>query len=153
MSEPLISEPPTTLDDLLSTYNSTLTRLLDKHAPLIHKPVTSRPSNPWFTPFLSSLKATRRRIEKAWIKYKDSHLLVRLRQITHFYHHSIVLAKKAYNSALVIDSKSHPRKLWQTITVFYTGNILLSFHPHHPTHHHLTLLLQLLYMVKKFMIL
>jgi len=46
MSEPLISEPPTTLYDLLSTYNATLTRLLDKHAPLIHKPVTSRPSNP-----------------------------------------------------------------------------------------------------------
>ena len=40
---------------------------------------------------------------------------MRLHQITHFYHHSIVLAKKAYNSALVIDSKSHPRKLWQTI--------------------------------------
>ena len=115
MAESLISEPPTTLDELLVTYNSTLTRLLDKHAPLINKPVSSRPPNPWFTPFLSSLKATRRKLEKAWTKSKDSRYLIRLRQITNFYHHSIVLAKKAYNSALVSDSKSHPRKLWQTI--------------------------------------
>jgi len=59
-SEPLITEPPTTLDELLEYYNATLTRLLDKHAPLINKPAPSRPFNPWFTPFLSGLKATRR---------------------------------------------------------------------------------------------
>ena len=113
--EPLISEPPTTLDELLITYNATLTRLLDKHAPLINKPVSSRPSNPWFTPFLSNLKTTRRRLEKMWLKSKDSDHLSRLRQISNFYHHSVVLAKKAYNAALVSDCKSQPRKLWQTI--------------------------------------
>jgi len=115
MFSPLISEPPTTLDDLLVCYNATLTRLLDKHAPLITRRASSRPFNPWFTPFLSSLKATRRRLEKAWLKSKDSYHLMRLRQVTNFYHHSVVLAKKAYNTALVSDCKSQPRKLWQTI--------------------------------------
>ena len=40
---------------------------------------------------------------------------MRLRQITNFYHHSVVLAKKAYHTALVSDCKSQPRKLWKTI--------------------------------------
>jgi len=50
-----------------------------------------------------------------WLKSKDSDHLSRLRQISNFYHHSVVLAKKAYNAALVSDCKSQPRKLWQTI--------------------------------------
>ena len=50
--EQLISEPPTTLDELLVCYNTTLTRLLDKHAPIIIKPVLARPFYPWFTPYL-----------------------------------------------------------------------------------------------------
>jgi len=45
-SEPLITEPPTTLDELLECYNATLTHLLDKHAPLINKPAPSRLLNP-----------------------------------------------------------------------------------------------------------
>jgi len=110
-SKPLITEPPSTLDELLECCNATLTRLLNKHAPLINKPAPSRPFNPWFTPFLSGLKATRRWLEKVWLKSKDSYHLMYLRQISNFYHHSVVLAKQAYNTSLINDCKSQPRKL------------------------------------------
>jgi len=40
---------------------------------------------------------------------------MRLRQISNFYHNSVALVKKAYNSSLINDCKSQPRKLWQTI--------------------------------------
>jgi len=105
-SEPLITEPPTTLYELLECYNATLTRLLEKHAPLINKPAPSRPINPLITLFLSGLKATRRRLEKVWLTSKDSCHLMRLCQISDYYHHSVVLAKQAYDTSLIKDCKS-----------------------------------------------
>jgi hypothetical protein len=47
----LILNPPSSLDDLLSCYNSTLSDLLDIHAPLITKRISQK-SNPWFTSYL-----------------------------------------------------------------------------------------------------
>jgi len=114
-SEPLITEPHTTLDELLECYNATITRLIDKHAPLINKPAPSRPFNPWFTPLLFGLKDSWRRLEKVWLKSKDSYHLMRLRQISNLYHHSVVLTKKAYSTSLINDWKSQLCKLWQTI--------------------------------------
>src|SRR5208282_4823089 len=52
LSEQLITQPPSHLSDLIELYNFTLSSLLDKHAPLITKPSSSRQSNPWFTPYL-----------------------------------------------------------------------------------------------------
>src|SRR5688572_2996665 len=51
----LVLNPPSSLDDLLSCYNSTLSDLLDIHAPLITKH-SSHTSNPWFTSYLQALK-------------------------------------------------------------------------------------------------
>src|SRR6218665_2109938 len=44
----LILIPPSSLEDLLSCYNSTLSNLLNIHAPLITKQ-SSHANNPWFT--------------------------------------------------------------------------------------------------------
>src|SRR5208282_1282614 len=63
-SELLITQAPSTLSDLIELCISTLSSLFDKHAPLITKPLSSRPSNPWFTPYLHELKATRRPLKK-----------------------------------------------------------------------------------------
>jgi len=114
-SEPLIINPPSTLSHLIGSYDSTLTRLLDKHAPLISKPIQSRPSNPWFTPYLHHLKTARRRLEKAWKHSANSFNLSRLRLVTNLYHRSIINAKKLYNASLIGANKSQPRKLWQAV--------------------------------------
>ena len=114
-SQPLITNPPSTLSDLVESYNSTLTRLLDKHAPLISKPLQSRPSNPWFTPYLHQLKAARRRLARAWKHSATSLNLSRLRLLTNLYHRSVINAKKLYHASLIAANKSQPRKLWQTV--------------------------------------
>jgi len=72
IDEALTSHPPADLDELVLAYNNTLTRLLDKHAPLIHKRIFSRLPSPWFTPLLSCLKATCRRFERAWRSSKTT---------------------------------------------------------------------------------
>ena len=114
-SEPLITNPPSTLSDLVESYNSTLTRLLDAHAPPITKPLLSRPSNPWFTPYLNQLKTVRRRLEKAWKHSASSLSLSRLRLVTNLYHRSIINAKKLYHASLITANKAQPRKLWHTV--------------------------------------
>jgi len=49
-SSQLISDPPKSLGPLLSAYNTTLSSLLDKYAPIVTKLSRRQsPSNPWFS--------------------------------------------------------------------------------------------------------
>ena len=55
-SSHLITDPPKSLGPLLSAYNTTLSCLLDKHAPIVTKLSRRQsPSNPWFSATLLSL--------------------------------------------------------------------------------------------------
>jgi len=50
-SSQLITGPPKSLGPLLSAFNTTLSSLLDKHAPIVTKLSRRQsPSNPWFLP-------------------------------------------------------------------------------------------------------
>jgi len=60
----LITNPPKSLGSLLIAYNTTLSSLLDKHAPVITR-LSSRKSksNSWFTSTLRAFKSTVRHTE------------------------------------------------------------------------------------------
>jgi len=47
LSSRLITHPPSTLSDLVDCYNSTLSQLLNKHAPLKSKIIRIKPRNPY----------------------------------------------------------------------------------------------------------
>jgi exonuclease III len=111
----LITHPPTNLSDLVDSYNTTLSSLLDKHAPLKTKTIHAKPRNPWFTPALSKLKSARRHLEKIWLRTRSSHDIKTLRTATNSYHSAIIHAKKVFNSSLISSSSAHPRKLWNSI--------------------------------------
>lgn len=66
----LYINPPNTLDDLVDMYNSVLTGLIDKHAPLITRNVTARPNAQWFNNELRIKKRETRRLERKWKKSK-----------------------------------------------------------------------------------
>jgi len=53
----LITHPPPNLFDLVDAYNSTLTSLIDIHAPLKTIPIRGKPINKWYTSAISALKA------------------------------------------------------------------------------------------------
>jgi len=70
-SSRLITSPPTSLGSLLMAYNTTLSTLLDKHAPVITNYTTRRSkSSPWFTSTLRAFRATVRHAENL---YKRTH--------------------------------------------------------------------------------
>ena len=65
-SSKLITNPPSSLSELVLCYNSNLSSLLDKHAPLKSKIVSQKSINPWFTSALHTLKSHCRRLHRIW---------------------------------------------------------------------------------------
>ena len=72
----LCTNPSTQLDDLVSSYNNTLSSILDNHAPLIKKTVMARPHRvPWFSDEIKVAIRQRRKAERKWrISGLESHL-------------------------------------------------------------------------------
>ena len=64
----LLWNTPSHLDDLVNTYNTTLSALLDKHAPsaLRLRSVVHRTRVPWFTAEIRSIRRLRRKSERKW---------------------------------------------------------------------------------------
>jgi exonuclease III len=111
----LITHPPANLSDLVEAYNTTLSSLINKHAPLKTKTIRAKPINKWFTPALSALKSARRHLEKIWLNSQSPDHLKLLRTATNKYHSAIIAAKKIYNASIISASTSDPRKLWNSI--------------------------------------
>ena len=59
---------PNTLEDLVDSFNSTLSSLLDHHAPLLTKRFKIRPLVPWFNNGIKQARKERRRREKKWAR-------------------------------------------------------------------------------------
>jgi len=112
----LITDPPKSLGSLLVAYNSTLSFLLDKYAPVISK-LTKRqsPSNPWFTPALRAFRSTLRHAENLSKCTHSAPDLSLFKSLRNQYHKLILASKKQYYSNLVSSSSGNPRRLWQTI--------------------------------------
>jgi hypothetical protein len=111
----LIISPPSELNDLVVCFNTTLTSILDKHAPIITKVTQRSKSNPWFTPALKALKKVRRKFEKQWKSLPSLANLATLRKASNSYRAAIVKAKKLYHSNLIASNSTNPRQLWNTV--------------------------------------
>ena len=114
-SSDLILHPPTSLLELLDSYDSTPRSILDKHAPLITKLSEPRKPNPWCTPALLALKSARGHLER---KYISTHSVLDykiLRTATNQYHKLIARAKRQFNAQFIQSSIPNPRLLWKNI--------------------------------------
>ena len=56
------------IDTLSDCFNTTLTDILDKHAPLKTRTMINRPKVPWFSDDIKKLKRKRHRLEKKAVK-------------------------------------------------------------------------------------
>ena len=62
----LCVDSPSDLDTLVDCYNKTLASLLDKHAPVQSRHVTTRVRPPWFNNDIIEAKRDRRKAERRW---------------------------------------------------------------------------------------
>ena len=110
----LILNPPSTLDDLVQCYNSTLSYLLDTHAPLITK-TAKKKSKPWFTAALHALKIACRKADRTWKQTRSTADRLTLKTSLSKYYTSIRQAKEDHYSSLINTCIGNPKKLWQTV--------------------------------------
>ena len=68
----LLQNPKTNLEDLVNQYNTELSRILDKHAPVCKRTITIRPSKPWYNNEISEAKHYRKQLERKWRKTKST---------------------------------------------------------------------------------
>jgi len=115
-SSQLITNPPDSSDCLLTAYNSTLSSLLDKHAPVITK-ISNRKSksNPWFSHPLRAFRTTLRHVESVFKRTPSALDWSKFKFLRNRYHHLILDLKKQYFYKLVSSSSDNPRRLWQTV--------------------------------------
>ena len=58
--------PETVLAELSDQYDSVLSSILDKHAPLQTKTVIQHPAAPWYSEEIATEKTQRRKLERRW---------------------------------------------------------------------------------------
>ena len=122
----LVKSPPSDVSQLVELYDTTLSSVLDKHAPLTVKTITIRNSSPWFNNEIKEAKRERRRAERKWRKTK---LQVHL-EIFKTQHHRLMAlcrdAKSAYYCDKIDEFKDDYGKLFQLTNNWYDHTICLN---------------------------
>ena len=109
------SSSPSSLSELVDCYNTTLTDILNKHAPLKAKRIHSKSPNPWFTSKLRALKTSCRCLQKVCARSHSAFDLQRLRSVTNKCHAAIIKAMRSFHASSVSSNITNPRKLWATV--------------------------------------
>ena len=111
----LYSSPKTVLAELSDQYDSVLSSILDKHAPLQTKTVIQRPAAPWYSEEIATEKTQQRKLERRW---RHSGLLTdRQAYVTQclLLKNLIFTTKKDYYSSLIDDAGSDSKALFRNI--------------------------------------
>jgi hypothetical protein len=112
----LVKSPAPDLETLLAQYNSTLSDLLDKHAPFKSKLLTLRPYSPWYNDTIRAAQRSRRKAERRWRKSKLS-IHLQLYQEEHQHVKDLCNAvKKEYCLLKLEEAGEDQKKLFQLAT-------------------------------------
>ena len=107
---------PESLSHLVDLYDSTLSNLLDKHAPIVTKrSARVTPSQPWFTDSLRTARRECRHVESACRSTRSYFDYAVYKTLCNRYHKLVVATKKAYYFFLVADSAGNRRRQWDII--------------------------------------
>ena len=111
----LITSPKTSSADLYDQYHSTLTNLLDIHAPLKTAKHSNRPRNPWITEEIKSAKRLKRQLERRWRQSRSAYDKSRFNHQSNYCNKLFLKAKGDWYTKLVDENKDNPRKLWNSV--------------------------------------
>ena len=115
-SSSLYNCPSLDLSELCDQYDSVLSSILDKHAPLRKRVITTRPRAPWYSEEIKEQKVICRRLERRWRRsrltsdyqsYTDQRTVVK---------NTIFKSKMDYYSSLIYLAESDRKTLFRTIT-------------------------------------
>ena len=123
----LCQDPPDALTDLVSCYGSTMTSLLDKHAPLQKKTIMVRLRVPWFNNEIKEAKRLRRRNERIWRRTGLESDRVKFIKVRNHTNHMMEQARRDYYFNLINQKRWWSEKAFQdgqyTVRRVVTGTI------------------------------
>ena len=105
----------TILEELAQCCDTTLSQILEKHAPVNTKILTVRPRVPWFSLELKKLKISRRKLEKKMLKSRSQQDKDACREVCNNYSMSLKNAKERYHPDLIEECGGVTRKLFQVV--------------------------------------
>ena len=111
----LLLSPCSDSSSLYDQYHSTLSSLIDKHAPLKTKNCSSRRKDPWITDEFLAAKRKKRNLEKTWRRTKFSFDKFSLTKQTHICNNLLSKAKNDWYTSMIEQNKNKPRNLWSCI--------------------------------------
>ena len=115
LSSSLHSSPPISLESYLLLFNTTLTAILDKHAPVKTVTCSSRSHKPFITEEILSEKSKRSKLETIYRRSKtpdsQTNFKVQSKKVAKL----ISTAKRTYYQNLISQCAKQPKKLWSTL--------------------------------------
>jgi hypothetical protein len=123
----LNSSPAVNLDSYLSQFNSMLSSLLDKHAPLKSVSYTDRTQKPFITKDILLEKSKRSKLETLYRRTRLPTDLLNFKTQSRLVAKLITSSRRAYFKTLISNSTNKPKKLWSVINSLLsrsTPNIL-----------------------------
>ncbi|XP_072037296.1 uncharacterized protein [Amphiura filiformis] len=109
----LLTSPSGELEDLAHQFSTTLSDILDIHAPLLQRSVILRPHAPWYTDTLRAAKQERRRLERKWLKSKLVVDKEQFKQQCVQYKDLLNKAKNKFHRSQITDSE--PKDLFRVV--------------------------------------
>ena len=123
LSSDIFKVPVTTLQSYLETFTSTLSSLLDKHAPLKNISCSSKTQKPFITPDIRSEKARRSKLETIYRRSRLPSDFQNFRKQSIVVHKLISDSRRSYYRSLILARKDYPRKLWSTLNSLLSRNM------------------------------
>ena len=115
MKMPILTDQPDDLDSLVETFNTELSVILERHAPLQSRTKKIRPSNPWFDADVLAAKKERRRKERIWLKTRSAIDKANFRASSSAYMSVLERKKTDFYSGKIQDCGTNQRSLFSIV--------------------------------------
>ena len=115
LNSELILTPSSTLDHLCHQYNSVLSVILNKHAPLKTKFISKKGPAPWMTEEIIRAKMLRRKYERVWRKTQSAYDRSKYTAQSNLVIRMMERAKSNYMSDFVHNHSNNPKNLWKSL--------------------------------------
>lgn len=115
LNSDLYLSPAPTLDSYILQFNSTLSSLLDKHAPLKSITCSSRPHKPFITDEILKAKTLRSTLETIYRKSKTPENKLNFKRQAKLITKLITTSRRKYFRELISSHSTQPKKLWSAM--------------------------------------
>lgn len=119
----LYSRPPTTLDSYEALFSSTMSTLLEKHAPLKTITCSSRTRKPFITDEIRAAKTKRSKLETTFRRLKTEENKTKYKIQSRIVAKLVTNSRRTYYRTLIANNSKTPKKLWPVLNSLLTRTL------------------------------